>query len=186
MPKKRKPDPRLAYSEKVAGEILDRMAAGESLTQICRDDVMPNRHTVLRWQDGERGAPDDFGARYAQAYQDRADFYFDQVTDIADGAAKAAELEADIAGRDVRPEHRAKIERRAYNEEIQARRLRIDSRKWALGRMNRTKYGDRTDHAVGGMEGAPPVAVKLKAPFDVKHLTKTVEVLREVLDGKGK
>ncbi len=184
MAKKRKPDPRHAYTKKLAQEILDRMALGESLSSICRDDHMPNRLTVIRWQDGERGAPESFGSDYARAYQDRADLYFDQVTDIADGAAFAAEVEASIASKHVPEEHKRKVERRAYNEEIQARRLRIDSRKWALGRMNRTKYGDRTDHAVGGLEGAPPVDVKLKAPLDLKHLTKTVRILSEVLDGK--
>lgn len=183
---KKKTDPRLVYSEKVANEIFDRMAAGESLTNICLAEHMPNRKTVLRWQDAERGAPVDFGPRYAQAVQDRADRCFDEIIDLADGAAVSAEVEAAIAGRNVSSNVRHKVERRAYNEEIQARKLRIEARKWALSRMNRSKYGDRSELAVSGTDDQPPVEVNLKTVHDVKHMKETLRILDEVLNGKNK
>lgn len=182
---KRKTDPRHAYSDKVANEIFDRMAAGESLTNICRDEHMPGRKTVLRWQDGERGAPVEFGPRYAQAVQDRADKCFDEIIDLADGAAVSAEVEANIAGKKVSEKVRRKVERRVYNEEIQARKLRIDARKWALSRMNRSKYGDRSELAVSGTPDQPPVDLNLKTVHDVKHMKDTLKVLGEVLNGKS-
>lgn len=39
--------------DKTEGEILARLADGESLSSICRDADMPNRATVQRWQDDD-------------------------------------------------------------------------------------------------------------------------------------
>ena len=37
------------YTADIARAILARIAEGETLLQICRDDGMPNRRTVTRW-----------------------------------------------------------------------------------------------------------------------------------------
>lgn len=52
------------YSEEIAAEICERLAAGESLIGICRDAHLPNEPTVRRWAIEDR---EGFSARYAQA-----------------------------------------------------------------------------------------------------------------------
>ena len=110
---------------------------------------MPDASTVREWERRDRNG---FASIYARAREEQADRYFDEVCDIADGAAEAAEAlaaEAEAAHDD--PKRASEAYRRAYSEEIQARRLRIDSRKWMLARMNRAKYGDRVEQA-GSLE----------------------------------
>lgn len=38
------------YSDEIIDELLERLEAGKSLSEICRDPRMPNRRTVYRWQ----------------------------------------------------------------------------------------------------------------------------------------
>jgi hypothetical protein len=50
----------------VRGTILARLAEGESLSAICRDEGMPNRCTVQRWQEED----EDFDAAVTRARED--------------------------------------------------------------------------------------------------------------------
>lgn len=133
------------YTDEIAQTICRRIAEGESVSRICADPDMPNASTVREWERTDRNG---FAALYARAREAQADLYFDEVCDIADGAAEAAAALADeAADREVDPKRAAEAYRRVYSEEIQARKLRIDSRKWMLARMNRAKYGDRVEQA---------------------------------------
>lgn len=143
------------YSDEIAAEIVRRLSAGETLTRICADDHMPERTTVWRWTCGERGAPDTFGNDYARAREEQAAVYFDEVVDLSDGAAEAADAIADEASERVDAKQAASEYRRVYSEEIQARRLRVDSRKWVLARMNRRKYGDSSNVKLSGDSESP-------------------------------
>ena len=131
--------------------------AGESLMRICRDDHMPHRATVHHWSLGNRGAPPKFIDDYALARVIQAQTYFDEVLDISDGAAEAAKALAlgDDAFEKTSEGKGAEAYRRVYNEEIQARRLRVDSRKWVLGRMDSKTYGDKSSLDLGGQAGNP-------------------------------
>ena len=147
-----------SYSDEAAEEILQRLRDGESLTTICKSDYLPCRDSVARWARGEAGAPASFSGDYAQARSDQAEVFFDEVVDIADGAHEAADALGEEAAEKA-PEGRERdAYRRVYNEEINARRLRIDSRKWVLARMDRGKYGDASKVQVGGDPDSPPVA----------------------------
>lgn len=68
------------YTDELGAEICSRMAAGESLASICRDDAMPSRSSVYLWL----GIHKDFSDRYARAKEDRADQLFDEMFSIAD------------------------------------------------------------------------------------------------------
>ena len=37
------------FSDEIFDVICDRLANGETLSQICRDDPLQNRETVMRW-----------------------------------------------------------------------------------------------------------------------------------------
>src|SRR5437870_424437 len=67
------------YSEKLAGVVCERLANGESLREICAEASMPDRQTVYNWlRDNET-----FRVRYARARADQADYFADEILDIA-------------------------------------------------------------------------------------------------------
>lgn len=139
------------YTDEIAAEVFDGLAAGLTLKAILARDGMPHRDTINEWC---RTRP-EFSDLYARARDIQEDVYFDEVIELADGAAAAGEALGMAAAEEAGPLHAADAYRRVYNEEIQARRLRIDSRKWALARMNRAKYGDRTAVDHGGQPDNP-------------------------------
>ena len=49
------------------------------------------------------------------------------------------------------------------SENIQRSRLRIDTRKWALSKMNPKKYGDKTDITTNGKEINIPIIEWVKS-----------------------
>jgi hypothetical protein len=61
------------YDESTRVTILDKLAEGMSLSAICREDGMPNRLTVQRWQEADEAF--DVAVTHAreEGYQARAD-----------------------------------------------------------------------------------------------------------------
>lgn len=57
------------YSDELAEAICERLAGGESLVQICRDEDMPGLRTVMRWA-AENAA---FGTEYGRAREAQAE-----------------------------------------------------------------------------------------------------------------
>lgn len=143
------------YSEKLAMVICDRISSGESVTQICRDDNMPLARTVYRWLlEKEK---ESFYKMYTQAQTLRADVIHDEIFDIADDGSNDW-MEREVGkGRTITvPDH----------EYINRSRLRVDTRKWVLARMNPKKYGESIDVTTKGkkMPAARTVVVNYHAP----------------------
>ena len=69
------------YTELIAEEILSRYADGETLSNICKDDDMPNRNTIYRW----RSDYPDFGKAYQLAEEEHVDALVDEAGQIVDG-----------------------------------------------------------------------------------------------------
>lgn len=63
------------YTDEIAEEICYRLADGEPLLSICRDEHLPHRATVLRWvvKAGHPFADRYFEAREAGGYADADD-----------------------------------------------------------------------------------------------------------------
>ena len=133
------------YSKELADKICERMANGESLRAICKDESMPARSTVTLWAADNR---EGFSVRYEVAFAARAHYWADELLDIADDSAndymerlsKEGESEA------------------VYNPEAVARsRLRVDSRKWLLSKLlptfaDRPPEPDKGDHLAAALE----------------------------------
>jgi len=60
------------YSEAIATEICQRIAAGESLVQISADEHMPTRSTIMLWL-ATLDKYENFRTAYARARTDQAD-----------------------------------------------------------------------------------------------------------------
>lgn len=69
------------YTEQLAERICERLAAGETLRAVCRDDGMPPEPTVRRWVlDDFNG----FAAQYARARETGYSGMADELSEIAD------------------------------------------------------------------------------------------------------
>lgn len=124
------------YTPEIANEICDRLAMGESLNSICRDDHMPHRLTVIRWlrDDNFEG----FRNQYAIAREDQADYHVDEMNDIADNGTNDW---MEVNGKDC-------VGWRENGEAIRRSQLRIDTRKWIASQMRPKKYGSPAEHTV--------------------------------------
>lgn len=122
--------------EAVMARVFAEMMEGRSLKQICEADDMPHRDTVHDWLAKDAALSD----KYARAAEVRADLIFDEILEITDDARNDWMVRhgQDDAGYAANGEH------------IQRARLRVDARKWMLGKMNPKKYGDKIDHNHSG------------------------------------
>ncbi len=137
MPKKKMGRP-TTYKPAVAVEICTRLAIGESLVEICREDKMPSYATIMRWL-FESYPPDDprteFREMYARAREAQAETFADQMVVIADD--DSGDVLYDLDGHPVQ----------ATTVRIQRHRLRVDTRKWIVSKLL-PRYADKGREAV--------------------------------------
>lgn len=117
------------YTESVAKEICKRLASGQTLRAICRDESMPSAPTVYAWLVNN----ESFLKLYRESRTIQADIWAEEVRDLP--------YECEAAGLDA-----------SYT------RLKMDGNKWAASKGNPTKYGDRVEHA-GAIETISPTAM---------------------------
>lgn len=129
-----------SYSAEKAAAICIRLGLGESLREICRDEDMPDKSTVMRWL----AAHAEFRDQYAGAREAQADYYAEEIIEISDDGSN------DWMKRQRTDGSTEEVE----NKEVLARsRLRVDTRKWLMARMAPKKYGDKvTQEHVGDPE----------------------------------
>ncbi len=126
------------YTPKVAADICTRLAEGEGLRSICRDNAMPSISTVTGWlSDGDH---DEFSEQYTRAREAQAEVWADEIVSIADDTA--GDLNTDDEGK-----------KAVDHEHISRSRLRFDARKWVAAKLLPKKYGDRLQHT--GEGGGP-------------------------------
>lgn len=124
------------YTEEIAAEICQRIGEGETLNQICRDEHMPARPTVVSWVLEDR---EGFSDRYARARDLQLEHWADEVIDVADDGTN------DFMERKNGDDEKSSW---ALNgEHVQRSRLRIDSRKWLLSKLKPQQYGDKLQHS---------------------------------------
>lgn len=119
-----------------------RLAEGESLRKIVQTTKPPmDMHTVFKWL----AADPAFRRLYTLARQAQAEGYADEIVTLSDEAVTAKD-----------------------NAEIQAYRLRVDSRKWVCSKLLAKVYGDKlaVDHS--GNVSLATISQSLK---DVKPVT---------------
>lgn len=122
------------YGEETRATICERIANGESLTAICKDDGFPAKNEVLKWLFNEP----EFATQYAHAREAQAEHYLDEIIQIADDSVLDTEINPE-SGNEV-----------TNHDVIQRAKLRVDTRKWAMSKLAPKKYGDRTALDVSG------------------------------------
>ncbi|ELY4740640.1 DNA packaging protein [Cronobacter sakazakii] len=122
------------YTEELAEIICLRLAEGESLRSVCRDEGMPSKQAVLRWL----ARNESFRAQYVRAKEEGAEAIAEELFDIADDGSNDWMEKLDKDGE--------AIGYQLNGEHVQRSKLRIDTRKWYLSKIMPKKYGDRIQH----------------------------------------
>jgi hypothetical protein len=116
--------PATIYSNALAERILAEISDGVSLTKACAK-IGADRRTVQRWVLRDLHG---FADRYKTARLLGCDVWAEDVLDLSDESAAAA---GDMAL-------------------MGSYKLRVDSRKWLLGKLRPELYGDRVQHRLSG------------------------------------
>src|SRR5690554_5149482 len=106
------------YTEELAEKICARLADGESLNQICKDEGMPSERTVRTWA---LDVNHPFSPKYAQAREIGYLKMADELLSISDDGQR------DIV---TRVNEKGETYTVVDHEHIQRSRLRVDTRKW--------------------------------------------------------
>jgi len=117
------------YTEHMGNLICIRLAEGESLNKICKDEGMPDKATVFRWL----GAEASFCDKYARARELQAETQFDELIDIVD---QPPELSY------VTDKNGELVEVKFDSSYVAWMKLRVDTRKWTAARMAPKKYAE--------------------------------------------
>ena len=123
------------YNDDLADLICERLAIGESIRAIARDEDMPAMSTLFRWLREK----EEFKQQYEIAKIESADAMSEDCIDIADNIdgqpAMADGIPLVVEGKMVKV---------IDNVSVQHAKLKVDTRKWLMSKMKPKKYGDRT------------------------------------------
>lgn len=129
------------YTPELALTICQRLADGESLRSVCRDEAMPGRTAVWQWLD----AHPSFANHYARACEMRAEYYVEQAMEIADTPVMGKKTITKASGVEI-----------VEGDMIEHRKLQIDIRKWTAARMAPKRWGVKSPQPPTGDEENGP------------------------------
>ena len=121
-------------TETIKDLICEEIAKGKSLSAVCRDNLIVQSSVYSQLSKDE-----EFAERYARARERQADFYADEVIELADNCSGSL-------------------------EDSNRTRLQIDARKWACSKLHPRKYSDKASMELSGKDGSPlaaPIIVNL-------------------------
>lgn len=103
-----------SYTPEIGSILCERIATGESLRAVCREEGMPSYTSVMRWARDN----DEFREHYIRAREDQAHSDADEITDVRN-MVLAGLLDPGAA------------------------KVVIDAMKWSAGKRAPKVYGDR-------------------------------------------
>jgi hypothetical protein len=132
----------IPFSEKLAVEICHRVASGEFLTVICKDEEMPTVRSVTQWKKEHH----EFWVLYDDAIKDRLDIFEDEVVTIADESEKDFKF-VKKGGKQVK----------VLDAEVISRaKLRVDVRKAHLKAYRPERWGEQSTLNVNNYDAMDP------------------------------
>lgn len=112
-------------TETIKDLICEEIVKGKSLSAVCRDNLIVQSSVYSQLSKDE-----EFAERYARARERQADFYADEIIELADNCSGSL-------------------------EDSNRTRLQIEARKWACSKLHPRKYSDKASVEVTGKDGAP-------------------------------
>lgn len=127
------------YSLELIDLICQRLASGESMRSISRDEDMPAMSTLFKWLREH----EEFSQQYTKAKEESADALVEDMLDIADN-----QVGNPVLNEDGEPllEDDGTVVKTVDGPSVQHARLRVDTRKWAASKLKPKKYGDKIAH----------------------------------------
>ena len=144
----------LEFTQEIADIICERLASGEPLTDICKDDDMPSYVTVYKWV---KVVP-TFANEYAHARKLQADTFFDKIVHVANTPFIGQKKKTTTTHNGVTVEV-------SEGDMVDHRRLQVDALKWAAGKMRPKKYGDRAGSADADESGRNEVNIRVTGGY---------------------
>lgn len=115
-----------SYTKKLGAEICQRIAEGETLRSICKDDGMPQVSTVIGWALSQDKRYKAFSEQYKRAREIQLEVHEDEITDIADDGSNDWMIRKRRDGTE---------EEVFNNEHFQRSRLRVEVRERLIQRI---------------------------------------------------
>jgi transposase-like protein len=112
------------YNEDLAAKILEEYAEGKSVSEICRQEGMPDRVTLWRWRNENKG----FATALSHAREANAETIEDEIHDI----------ERKVLAEQVNP---------------QAANVVLSSMRWRARVLHPRRYGDKAEVEHSGNVG---------------------------------
>lgn len=125
------------FTQELADRICERIALGESMRSICRDEEMPAMQTIWRWLRENK----IFSERYESATKERTEAQNEILLELGDQALEEA----------------YKADPKAANAVVSAVKLKADNLKWVMSKMKPKKYGDKMDLTSDGKQLPTPL-----------------------------
>ena len=127
------------YTVELANKICELVSVGVSLRAISELKDMPDKATIIRWL----GSNSDFCDQYARAREEQADFFADEIIEIADAVEEDSNA-------------------------IAKAKLQIEARKWRAAKLSPKKYGDKfgIDHTTNGKDIQPTIIELVAAGYE--------------------
>lgn len=126
------------YSAELVDKICDAIANSEDgIHKICKaNTIFPHPATIMRWLAAEENTY--FREQYARAKELQADFIVEKCYEIADDGTN--DYMTITKGKES-----YNVE---YREVVNRSKLRVDLRRWHVGKLAAKKYGDKLEHSV--------------------------------------
>lgn len=130
------------YTKELATLICEMIMEGMSVREIGRLEEMPHSNTIFVWLGNHK----EFQGQYARAKEVQIEKMGEEIIEIADDGSNdyiERKRQDDSKYTEFDKEH------------VQRSRLRIDARKWLMGKLKPKKYGNKVQHT--GPDGEEPV-----------------------------
>ena len=151
------------YTPELADLVCARLAEGESMRSIGRDESMPCTTSLFKWL---REIP-EFAQQYAKAKEESADAMAEDSLDIADNQLEQPLI---VDGLPLQIDGKVVMVKDAVS--VNHAKLRIDTRKWYASKLKPKKYGDRVVQEQVGEGGGP---VRTETTWKVEFVNATPE-----------
>ena len=161
------------YTPEIAREIVERLSNAEPLRQICRDEHMPAWQTIYDWmyRDDALGAEGvGLSKAIARAREIGYDKLAEECLELADTPALFEKVVETV---DPTGKTHVAVTR---SDDVNARRLQVETRLKLLAKWNPKRYGDRVTMA-GDAEN--PVSVQADLSF-FDAILKNMEAKRQL------
>lgn len=122
----------MAFDQRIADEVCERMALGESLRAICTEEKYPAESTIRLWAMQDING---FAAQYTRARELQAHALAEEIITISNTPQEGIETTVKADG----------TSETKHGDMLGHRKLQVDARKWYLSKVLPKVYGEKLE-----------------------------------------